>query len=146
MSCERVRCFLSFSRLDQLPLLLVLAVGFQTFFIVRGYSFCDGNSLGLNGVRQGREGDGGSVKRFRESTRYERYRARVAGTSKEGVAQAGVLWLVLCRGPVGEIERDASYQSDEQACNKSSGKTQRSDVAMVQEGQQNGGDQSQGEA
>ena len=110
---QRVRWFFSFSRLGQLPLLLVLAVGFQTIFNVRGYSFCDGNSLGLNGVRHGREGDGGSVKRFRASTRYGRYRARVAGTSKEGVAQAGLLWLVLCRGPVGEIECDGSYESDE---------------------------------
>ena len=56
------------------------------------------------------------------------------------------LRFVLSRGPVGEIEHDDSYQSDDQGSDKLSGKAQRSDVAVVQEGQQNGGDNGQGEA
>src|SRR5467141_3047941 len=57
-----------------------------------------------------------------------------------------VLRFVLSRGPVGEIERDACYQSDDQGRDKSGGKAQWSDVAVVQEGQQNGEDQGQSEA
>jgi len=65
---------------------------------------------------------------------------------ERGLTKGGTLWLVLSRCPVGEIERDASYQSDEQSCDKSAGKAQLSDVAMVHEGQQNGGHHGQGEA
>ena len=61
-------------------------------------------------------------------------------------APTDVSRFVLSRGPIGEIERETSYQSDEQACDKSGGKAEWSDVAVVQEGQQNGGDHGQGEA
>ena len=49
LSCERVNSSLSFSRLDHLPLLWMLAVGFQTALSVKGYSFRDEKSLGLDG-------------------------------------------------------------------------------------------------
>lgn len=56
------------------------------------------------------------------------------------------LWFVLSRGPIGEIEYKGSCNRDEQGCDKSDGKAQWSDVAVVQEGQQNGEDHGQGEA
>ena len=54
--------------------------------------------------------------------------------------------LALSRGSVGEVECDASYQSDEQACDEYGRKTEWCDIAMVQEGQQNGGGHGQSEA
>ena len=52
----------------------------------------------------------------------------------------------MCSSDLGEIEHEASYQSDEQACDKSGGKAEWSEVAVVQEGQHNGRDHGQGEA
>jgi len=49
MSAEGVRGSLSFSRFDDLPLLRVLAVNFQTSLSAKGYSFRDEKSLGLDG-------------------------------------------------------------------------------------------------
>jgi hypothetical protein len=54
--------------------------------------------------------------------------------------------FVLSRGSVGEIERDASYQRDEQACDEYGRKAEWCDIAVVQEGQQNGRGHGQSEA
>jgi hypothetical protein len=71
--------------------------------------------------------------------------AGIAGTGDVRQVLRQVLRFVLGRGPVGEVERDGSYNGDEQGCNKSGGKAQGSDVAVVQEGQQNGEDHGQSE-
>jgi len=55
------------------------------------------------------------------------------------------LRFVLSRGPVGEVEQEACYEGDEEGCNKSGGKAERSDVMVVQEGQQNRGDHGEGQ-
>jgi hypothetical protein len=57
----------------------------------------------------------------------------IAGAERQ--VRCYVLRFALSRGSVGEIERDASYQSDDQTCDKYGGKAQRGDVAVVQEGQ-----------
>ena len=56
------------------------------------------------------------------------------------------LRFVLSGGSVGEVEHKACYESDDQRCHKSDGKAERSDVVVVQEGQQNGEDHGEGEA
>jgi len=55
-----------------------------------------------------------------------------------------VLRFVLSRGSIGEIECDGSTYRDDHGSHKSSGKAQRSNVAVVQEGQENRGDYGQG--
>ena len=59
---------------------------------------------------------------------------------------ASGLWFVLGRRSIGEIECDGSSDRDDQGSHKSSGKAQRSNVAVVQEGQENRGDYGQGKA
>ena len=71
--------------------------------------------------------------------------AGIGGIDDVRQVQRQILRFVLSCGPVSEIEHDTSYESEKQASDKSGGKAQRSDVAVVQEGQQNGGDHGYGE-
>jgi len=54
--------------------------------------------------------------------------------------------LVLSRGSVGKIECDAPDESDKKTCDKYGGKAYWCNVAVVQEGQENGGYHCESEA
>ena len=56
------------------------------------------------------------------------------------------LRFVLSRGSIGEIERDGSDHRDDEGSDKFSGKTQRSNIVVVQERQEDGRDHCQGQA
>src|SRR5437870_13138519 len=71
--------------------------------------------------------------------------AGIGGIDDVKQVQRQILRFVLSCGRVSEIEHDTYYESEKQASDKSGGKAQRSDVAVVQEGQQNGGDHGYGE-
>jgi hypothetical protein len=108
---ERVNDSLSFSRLNHLPLLRVLADGFQTSLIFEGYSFRDEKSLGLDGegkrpVGRGKRGgwrlrEASFVKRFRESTRYERQETRDAMQDRASLSGYLVCLVYLVGGEEG---------------------------------------------
>jgi hypothetical protein len=68
------------------------------------------------------------------------------GPTVVGVSTLYVSRLVLSRGSVGKIECDAPYESDNKTCDKYGGEANRCNVAVVEEGEQNGGYHCESEA